>query len=560
MAISLSAPRHQELKPRIVVFGVGGAGGNAVNNMIEAGLEGVEFVVANTDAQQLQFSRTEARIQLGVGITMGLGAGAHPEVGMTAAEESSDTIAEHLDGAHMVFITAGMGGGTGTGAAPIIAKCARERGILTVGVVTKPFTFEGRHRMRLADAGISELQRYVDTLIVIPNQNLFRIANERTTFAEAFGMADQVLHAGVRSITDLMVLPGLINLDFADVRSVMSDMGKAMMGTGEASGEDRALLAAQNAIQNPLLDETSLKGAKAVLVNVTGGLDMTLHEVDEAANAISSEVDPEANIIFGAAFDPALEGKLRVSVVATGMDGVALQTPLNTTQVKTHTPAPTFGLGYASRQEQPAQQPAPAQPSAPVAERAPAPAPIAAPVAPRSSLFEAAPAAQAPAPQPAPVAEESQVIRKIVDPMAMEDLPAAAAPQAAPAITPAPRVEPQISRPAITRPNAYGTQAPVQQPVAQQSRPAAPAPAPRLNTEEEGRESFWRGLFPQRQRNDFSPIGTPQGAVEDEGDRYQPAPAKSSVSASPATKPVEQPSADAEDDLEIPSFLRRLAN
>jgi cell division protein FtsZ len=563
MAISLSAPRHQELKPRIVVFGVGGAGGNAVNNMIEAGLEGVEFVVANTDAQQLQFSRTEARIQLGVGITMGLGAGAHPEVGMTAAEESSDTIAEYLDGAHMVFITAGMGGGTGTGAAPIIAKCARERGILTVGVVTKPFTFEGRHRMRLADAGISELQRYVDTLIVIPNQNLFRIANERTTFAEAFGMADQVLHAGVRSITDLMVLPGLINLDFADVRSVMSDMGKAMMGTGEASGEDRALLAAQNAIQNPLLDETSLKGAKAVLVNVTGGLDMTLHEVDEAANAISSEVDPEANIIFGAAFDPALEGKLRVSVVATGMDGVALQTPL-TTQVKTNTPAPTFGLGYASRQEQPAQQAAPAQPAAPVAERTvapaamPAQAPVA-PTAPRSSLFEPAPQAAAPQPAPAPAVEEQQVIRKIVDPMAMEDLPAAATPPAAPAINPAPRVEPQISRPTITRPNTYASPAP--QATAPQARPAAPATAPRLNTEEEGRESFWRGLFPQRQRNDFSPLGTPQASADDEADRYQPAPAKgTATAASPAVKPAEQPSADAEDDLEIPSFLRRLAN
>jgi cell division protein FtsZ len=312
------------LKPRIVVFGVGGAGGNAVNNMIEAGLEGVEFVVANTDAQQLQFAKTDRRIQLGVTVTQGLGAGAHPEVGMSAAEESIPEIGEHLDGAHMVFITAGMGGGTGTGAAPIIAKCARERGILTVGVVTKPFHFEGRHRMRLADAGIGELQRYVDTLIVIPNQNLFRVANERTTFAEAFGMADQVLHSGVRSITDLMVLPGLINLDFADVRTVMTEMGKAMMGTGEAIGEDRALMAAQNAIQNPLLDEVSLKGAKAVLVNVTGGLDMTLLEVDEAANAISEQVDPEANIIFGAAFDPTLEGMIRVSVVATGMDGASI--------------------------------------------------------------------------------------------------------------------------------------------------------------------------------------------------------------------------------------------
>ena len=324
MTIALSAPRATELKPRIVVFGVGGAGGNAVNNMIEAGLEGVEFVVANTDAQQLAFAKTDRRVQLGVLATQGLGAGAHPEIGMSAAEESIPEIGEHLDGAHMVFITAGMGGGTGTGAAPIIAKCARERGILTVGVVTKPFHFEGRHRMRLADAGIGELQRYVDTLIVIPNQNLFRVANERTTFAEAFGMADQVLHSGVRSITDLMVLPGLINLDFADVRTVMTEMGKAMMGTGEASGDDRALMAAQNAIQNPLLDEVSLKGAKAVLVNVTGGLDMTLLEVDEAANVISDQVDPEANIIFGAAFDPSLEGKIRVSVVATGMDGAAI--------------------------------------------------------------------------------------------------------------------------------------------------------------------------------------------------------------------------------------------
>src|SRR6201747_399415 len=324
MSIALSAPRTSELKPRIVVFGVGGAGGNAVNNMIEAHLEGVEFVVANTDAQQLAFSKTDRRIQLGVEVTQGLGAGAHPEVGQSAAEESIPEIDEHLDGAHMVFITAGMGGGTGTGAAPIIAKCARERGILTVGVVTKPFHFEGRHRMRPADAGISELQRHVDPLIVIPNETLFRLANERTTFAEAFGMADQVLHSGVRSITDLMVLPGLINLDFADVRTVMTEMGKAMMGTGEASGEDRALMASQNAIANPLLDEISLKGAKAVLVNVTGGLDMTLLEVDEAANAISDQVDPDANIIFGAAFDPSLEGMIRVSVVATGMDGSSM--------------------------------------------------------------------------------------------------------------------------------------------------------------------------------------------------------------------------------------------
>src|SRR5690606_16188711 len=276
-----------------------------------------------------------------------------PEVGMNAAEESAEEIGEHLDGAHMVFITAGMGGGTGTGAAPIIAKCARERGILTVGVVTKPFHFEGRHRMRLADAGIAELQRYVDTLIVIPNQNLFRIANERTTFAEAFGMADQGLHSGVRSITDLVVLPGLINLDFADVRTVMTEMGKAMMGTGEGTGEDRALMAAQNAIQNPLLDEVSLKGAKAVLVNVTGGLDMTLLEVDEAANAISEQVDPEANIIFGAAFDPSLDGVIRVSVVATGMDSGSI------TLIEPQVQRRTMASGPALSQTETLRQPAP---------------------------------------------------------------------------------------------------------------------------------------------------------------------------------------------------------
>ena len=323
--MSVSAPNGTrpavaQLKPRIVVFGVGGAGVNAVNNMIEQGLEGVDFVVANTDAQQLSLSLASQRIQLGVQVTQGLGAGANPNAGLSAAEESAEDIIRYLDGADMVFITAGMGGGTGTGAAPFVARCARERGILTVGVVSKPFRFEGRHRMRLAEAGLQELQQYVDTSIIVPNQNLFRVATEQTTFAEAFGMADQVLHSGVRSITDLMVLPGLINLDFADVLSVMGGMGAAMMGTGEASGADRAAVAAQNAIQNPLLDETSLAGAKAVLINVTGGTDMTLLEVDEAANVISDQVDPDGNIIFGAAFDPSLEGKLRVSVVATGMN------------------------------------------------------------------------------------------------------------------------------------------------------------------------------------------------------------------------------------------------
>ena len=320
MSIKLSVPQAQELKPRITVFGVGGAGGNAVNNMIEAGLEGVDFVVANTDAQALTLSSAERRIQLGAAITEGLGAGSRPEVGCAAAEEALHEIVEHLQGAHMVFITAGMGGGTGTGAGPVIARAAREHGILTVGVVTKPFQFEGSRRMRLAEEGIRDLQQYVDTLIIIPNQNLFRVANENTTFADAFGMADQVLHSGVAGITDLMMKPGLINLDFADVRTVMNEMGKAMMGTGEASGENRAIEAAEAAISNPLLDEVSMKGAKGVLINITGGMDLTLYEVDEAANRIRSEVDPDANIIVGSTFDTSLDGRMRVSVVATGIE------------------------------------------------------------------------------------------------------------------------------------------------------------------------------------------------------------------------------------------------
>jgi len=319
--INLSMPSiEQALKPRITVFGVGGAGGNAINNMIRSNLEGVEFVVGNTDAQALEGSLARKKIQLGLVATRGLGAGSRPDVGRVAAEEQIDEIANHLEGANMVFITAGMGGGTGTGAAPVIARVARERGLLTVGVVTKPFHFEGQHRMRMADGGIAELQKYVDTLIVIPNQNLFRIANERTTFADAFKMADDVLHSGVRGVTDLMVMPGLINLDFADIRSVMSEMGKAMMGTGEATGDRRAVEAAEAAISNPLLDDVSMKGARGVLINITGGYDMTLFEVDEAANRIRDEVDPEANIIFGSTFDQEMDGRMRVSVVATGID------------------------------------------------------------------------------------------------------------------------------------------------------------------------------------------------------------------------------------------------
>jgi cell division protein FtsZ len=320
MAINLKAPELRELKPRIMVCGVGGAGGNAVNNMISCGLYGVDFIVANTDAQALTSSKAERIIQMGLQVTEGLGAGSQPEIGRAAAEEAIEEIRDHLVGAHMVFVTAGMGGGTGTGAAPVVARKARDMGNLTVGVVTKPFQFEGQRRMKVADAGINELQKAVDTLIVIPNQNLFRVATERTTFADAFAMADQVLYSGVACITDLMVKEGLINLDFADVRAIMREMGKAMMGTGEASGDKRAILAAEAAIANPLLDEVSMKGARGLLISITGGNDLTLYEVDEAASRIRQEVDEEANIILGATFDESLEGVVRVSVVATGID------------------------------------------------------------------------------------------------------------------------------------------------------------------------------------------------------------------------------------------------
>ena len=321
MTLNLTAPPPEsQLKPRIVVFGVGGAGSNAVNNMIASNLEGVEFVVANTDAQSLAMNSSERRIQLGANITNGLGAGARPDIGRAAAEEALDEIIDHLQGSHMAFIAAGMGGGTGTGAAPVIARAAREQGILTVGVVTKPFQFEGRHRATLAEEGIEELQHFVDTLIVIPNQNLFRICNENTTFADAFCMADNVLHSGVRGVTDLMIMPGLINLDFADIRTVMSEMGKAMMGTGEGTGDSRAIESAEAAIANPLLDDVSMRGARGVLINITGGPDMTLFEVDEAANRIREEVDADANIIFGSTFDQNMEGNMRVSIVATGID------------------------------------------------------------------------------------------------------------------------------------------------------------------------------------------------------------------------------------------------
>jgi cell division protein FtsZ len=341
----------QELKPRILVFGVGGAGGNAINNMIEANLQGVEFIVANTDAQALSRSRADSRLQLGLGTTSGLGAGARPEIGAKAAEESIDDIRARLDGAHMVFIAAGMGGGTGTGAAPIIARAAQEMGILTIAVITKPFGFEGAHRMRLAEEGLAKIRGHVDTMIVVPNQNLFRIANDKTTFADAFRMADDVLYSGVRGITDLIVMPGLINLDFADVSAIMRGMGTALMGMGEATGEARALEAARRAIDNPLLDDVTIKGAKGVLVNITGGYDMTLFELDEAANEIRREVDPNANIILGSAFDASLEGRIRVSVVAAGLDAASrrlpIAQPISPRVLETAVPAPVLPVEEA---------------------------------------------------------------------------------------------------------------------------------------------------------------------------------------------------------------------
>ncbi len=449
MTLNLIVPvqNHTDFTPRITVIGVGGGGTNAVDNMIALNLQGVDFVVANTDAQQLQHSRADRRVQLGPHLTQGLGAGAKPEIGRAAAEEAADELMRHLDGTHMVFITAGMGGGTGTGAAPVIARMARERGVLTVGVVTKPFTFEGARRTKAADAGITELQQYVDTLIVIPNQNLFRLANERTGWREAFKMADHVLYMGVRGVTDLMVAPGLVNLDFADIRTVMAEMGKAMMGTGEAEGENRAIRAAEAAISNPLLEDTSMSGARGLLINITGGEDMTLFEVDQAANRIREEVAEDANIIFGSAIDENLTGRVRVSVVATGIDlgvpeaakprlvsvgSVPLTQPINTAPAQptshgTYAAAISpYGAPIVPQQVSPAQlltprsaHDAPAQPQpastqsyghaaematgmmhAPAPQR-PASAPRPAPLPPLSALLTNGPASSAPA-QPSP--------------------------------------------------------------------------------------------------------------------------------------------------------------
>ncbi|RCS25463.1 cell division protein FtsZ [Phyllobacterium salinisoli] len=565
MTINLQKPDITELKPRITVFGVGGGGGNAVNNMINAGLRGVDFVVANTDAQALAMSKSERLIQLGTAVTEGLGAGSQPEVGRAAAEECIDEINDHLSGTHMCFVTAGMGGGTGTGAAPVVARAAREKGILTVGVVTKPFHFEGQRRMKTADMGIDELQKNVDTLIVIPNQNLFRIANDKTTFADAFAMADQVLYSGVACITDLMVKEGLINLDFADVRSVMREMGKAMMGTGEASGDGRAMAAAEAAIANPLLDETSMRGAKGLLISITGGRDMTLFEVDEAATRIREEVDQDANIILGATFDEGLEGVIRVSVVATGIDkqiGDAAPAPLEFRQAM----KPAAKPAAQAPLQRPVQQPAVAQHAA---------------TEPVDSVARAIQAAEVEMPQQMmqpSVEQEFRPQSRIFQAPAPEVLetraPAAAAPAPRPQMqqhAPAPQHHPMqaapvqqvpVQRPAPRMPNVADFPPVVQAELnAQHHAPAAEdrgpmgllkrlthglsrreeEPAARLEPAQH-REPAMRPAEPRRPLSQDASIYAPRrGQLDDQG-RPQP-------------RQVSE-----EDQLEIPAFLRRQAN
>ena len=507
MPLNLSVPELTELKPRITVIGVGGAGGNAVNNMIESKLEGVDFVAANTDAQAIGLSKAEKKIQLGVKTTQGLGAGSVPDIGRAAAEESLDEILDQVGNAHMLFITAGMGGGTGTGAAPVIAKSAKEREVLTVGVVTKPFHFEGARRMRIATAGIEELQKHVDTLLIIPNQNLFSIANERTTFHEAFAMADQVLHSGVRGITDLMVMPGLINLDFADVRTVMSEMGKAMMGTGEAEGEKRAIQAAEAAISNPLLDEVSMKGARGVLINITGSMDMTLFEVDEAANRIRAEVDPEANIIVGSTFNQDLEGRVRVSVVATGID---IEVDEKSPQVRIKTSA------VAKPWREPLVVNAPAQAQTAPAKTPKQPAATAAPTV--------APAAAAPA---NPVGDVHERIRR----MLTEGSPAGASLTRAGPSVPVPQRS--AAAPAASR-------------RLQPAEEAKPARNPFRGAQQLGKHSIEAAV------DMFKALGAGKDERHDMTAPRAPEPAK------PASAMRGDLFDDQEDaDLEIPSFLRK---
>ena len=530
MTLNLMMNGREELKPRITVFGVGGAGGNAVNNMIEQRLEGVEFVVANTDAQALAQSRATAKIQMGVRVTEGLGAGARPSVGAAAAEETIEEIVDHLAGAHMCFITAGMGGGTGTGAAPIIAQAARELGVLTVGVVTKPFQFEGNKRMRQAEEGIEALQKVVDTLIIIPNQNLFRLANERTTFTEAFALADDVLYQGVKGVTDLMVRPGLINLDFADVRAVMDEMGKAMMGTGEAEGDNRAIQAAEKAIANPLLDEISLRGAKGVLINITGGYDLTLFELDEAANRIREEVDPDANIIVGSTLDTEMEGRMRVSVVATGIDAA----PAAEIAVPRRRLSEPLTHGEAPRATQPVAAPAPvaADPvrAAPVVlqeQLAPDydPEPE---YEPQERDFFASSDDDLPPPIYRPLAPQPSVARP---PQSLEEAASFVAPRARPAGTPTPEALARLQR-AVNK-------APMTTPMAASAQPGARVPAekPRFGIN--------------------SLINRMTGHAADPADRTQPQLRQQP----PVTSYDDETEMDPETERnEIPAFLRRQAN
>ncbi len=552
MSINLKAPELRELKPRIMVCGVGGAGGNAVNNMIVSGLAGVDFIVANTDAQALTSSRADRIIQMGLQVTEGLGAGSKPEVGRAAAEEAMEEIRDHLAGAHMCFVTAGMGGGTGTGAAPVIARIAREMGILTVGVVTKPFQFEGGRRMRLAEGGIAELQKSVDTLIIIPNQNLFRVANEKTTFADAFAMADQVLYSGVACITDLMVKEGLINLDFADVRSIMSEMGKAMMGTGEATGERRAVLAAEAAIANPLLDETSMRGARGLLISITGGNDLTLYEVDEAASRIRQEVDEEANIILGATFDSALDGVVRVSVVATGIDQPAIQAaPPAITPAQVEAARPRVVATRSIPQPQPVEYieaPAPVESAhhdVEIREAAPRQVHYA-DYAPQA--HEEPQAQEFIAPEPEPV-----VIRQTRMPQ-IEDLPRIAQEQLrqhrgeapAPVETRRKTLLEKLAAFGITRQEEPAAQAPVAAPAAFAPPPtAAPAPA----------ASPLRPI-PAPLRPNAATVhadyGRPQQRIG------APRPVQGQLDAQ-GRQPVRPPAME-DDHLEIPAFLRRQAN
>jgi len=578
-----------EPRPHITVIGVGGAGGNAVNNMIDCRLEGVEFVVANTDAQALAQSRTDRRIQLGAGVTQGLGAGARPDIGRAAAEETLDEMIAQIAGSNMVFITAGMGGGTGTGAAPVIARAAREHGILTVGVVTKPFHFEGAHRAKLAEQGIEELSQFVDTLIIIPNQNLFRVANPKTTFAEAFQMADDVLYSGVRGVTDLMVMPGLINLDFADIRTVMSEMGKAMMGTGEAEGEDRAIRAADAAISNPLLDDVTMKGAKGVLINITGGTDITLFEVDEAAQRVAKEVDPEANIIFGSTFDSAMEGRMRVSVVATGIDAIVLTQPRSTVisllEPKRSAPnlaarAPTLGDRVATAERlfiapaivHPASQPIAQLEPATTAMAQGEPAPAAAESADASATAPGGPpapnlvlaehgASVAPAPAaPAPAATVASAAADGASTHRSEPPPAA---RAAPPTRPAQPVQGMLSIEAPLQPARREPRLELRRESHGDAKPEPKSEARPASAETQRRGFIGRLASHVRQATHGpGPAQSGSGGSAPAG-RGEPAAAPAPASQPTRISPADRlpTSRNAEDDLlDIPAFLRRQAN